>query len=635
MCGIAGIYHFIDLPINENDINLMVHSLRHRGPDGEGTWYNDRKNIALGHTRLSILDLSSAGKQPMNYLNNRYYITLNGEIFNFIELKEELKNLNHHFKTESDTEVVLAAYHEWGEKMLSKFNGMWAFAIYDTLNNSIFISRDRFGVKPLYYYQNHEKILFASEVQAIHKVLGNQHPLDELVIKDVAKGSFYNHGTERTYLKDVYSLPGGYNLSIKNNQISINQWYSLKKVNVPKKFKKQATALKELISDACRLRLRSDDANGTCLSGGVDSGSITALINNFNQTNESRFNNYTHRGFCASFPNSPIDEKEAAQTLADKLGSKLDIVSITPPTKEELELAMFQCDGPMHALAFFPIWQLSKYIKAQGISVTLDGQGPDEMLGGYRPLEEALMAAIQLKKPFWFYDVYQTYAAQGETSQFSSKQYAKEILHNTIAFYTCKPKIKIRQFARKLLKKNIPPISTPPADYLNPVKKTEAYNNALDNSLFEQFFQAPLPGILNQYDRCSMAHGVECRMPFMDYRVVEFIFSLPVDSKVGGGYTKKVLREAVKDILPDETRLNKFKIGFNAPIVDWFKGPLKDFMLELMTSEEFASSLFFDGKTILANYKHFLDSENPHWNEAWQFWPPVHLTWWLKHNKIA
>jgi asparagine synthase (glutamine-hydrolysing) len=634
MCGISGIIHFNNNPVEQDDIALLEKAIKHRGPDGQAVWFNNQRNIVLGHTRLSILDLSNAGKQPMGYLEDRYHITLNGEIYNFIEIKEELKSKNYVFSTETDTEVVLAAFHEWGENMLSRFNGMWAFAIYDVVNDSLFLSRDRYGVKPLYYYLNDQKLIFASEVQAIHKLLGNQHPLDELVIKDISSGSFYNHGTSRTYLKNVNTLPGGFNITIKNNKAIIKQWYHLNKVTIPKSFKKQAEQLKELISDACKLRLRSDVAIGTCLSGGVDSGSISSIINKFNLNSEDRFNNYSHRSFSASFPGSPIDEKESTQLLADKLGSKLDIIDIFPPSKSELEEAMKECDGPMHALAFYPIWKLYKHINEQGIKVTLDGQGPDEMLGGYRPIQEALQAAIQLKKPFWFHDIYQTYAAQGESDQFSSSGYAKEARKMILIACARFPMKKAWALIRNLLVDKKSVFIEPSKSCLKPIKTPEKGTNKLDESLFKQFFQDPLPGILNQYDRCSMSQGVECRMPFMDYRIVEFVFSLPVESKVGNGYTKRVLREAMKNILPDETRLNKRKIGFNAPIVDWFKKPLKDFMLEIMNSKEFLNSIYFNGNEIKDHYLKFLETEKPDWNTAWQFWPPVHLTWWLKYNKI-
>jgi asparagine synthase (glutamine-hydrolysing) len=294
---------------------------------------------------------------------------------------------------------------------------------------------------------------------------------------------------------------------------------------------------------------------------------------------------------------------------------------MTSPTIEELEDAMKSCDGPMHALAFFPIWKLYKYIKKEGITVTLDGQGPDEMLGGYRPIEDALWTAIELQKPWWFYDIYRTYAAQGETAHFSSKKFAKRITLEIIKFT---PKIIIKTLLRRIGLYNKP-------DLLQ--KSKGEFKNLLDKSLYNQFFNTPLPGILNQYDRCSMAHGVECRMPFMDYNIVEFIFSLPPESKVGNGYTKYVLREAMKGILPDETRLNKKKIGFNAPIVDWFKGNLREWMLSQMEKSSFQECEYFNGRELLSKFNNFLQNPNAQWGEAWSFWPPIHIAWWLEFIK--
>jgi asparagine synthase (glutamine-hydrolysing) len=636
MCGIAGIINFNKTPVLKEEIDILTDAVKHRGPDGRGVWLDGKNTVALGHRRLSILDLSENGKQPMSYADGRYWITFNGEIYNFLEIRKELENKGYYFNSDSDTEVILAAYQEYGEKMLDKFNGMWAFAIYDSAEKKLFLSRDRFGIKPLYYYKNENKFVFSSEVQAIHKILGNKHPLDKKVVNDIASGSFINHGSNGTYLEDVFSLPGGFNLILsKDGEIDSEEWYKFKKVEVPKDFKKQAEKLKELIYNACILRLRSDVPIGTCLSGGVDSGGITALINSFKPEKNSRFSNYTHRGFCASFPNTPIDEGKSARRLAEKLGSRLDVVEVQAPSKKELEEAMEQCDGPMNALAFFPIWSLYRYIKGQGIAVTLDGQGPDEMLGGYRPISEALKAAIELKSPKWFWDVYKTYSSQGESKQFSSKWFTRKVI--AVLFFR-----RIVTIVSEIAAwSGFPRMKGDLGKFLNPnrnklifSRKSIFFSNSLDASLFSQFFQSPLPGILNQYDRCSMAHGVECRMPYMDYRIVEFVFSLPPESKVGGGYTKRVLREAMKGILPDEVRLNKLKIGFNAPIVDWFKGPLKEFMLEQMDKKEFMESIFFSGKELRKEFDNFLKSSNPDWNEAWKFWPPVHLTWWINYNNI-
>lgn len=631
MCGIAGIYNLRGKQVLRQDLDILVDALDHRGPDGRGVWIEN--NVGLGHLRLAILDLSDNGKQPMSYDNGRYWITLNGEIYNFIEIRNTLESEGYKFTSQSDTEVILAAYKKWHEKMLDKFNGMWAFAIFDTKKHTLFLSRDRFGVKPLYYYIDSERFVFASEVQAIHKLLGIDHQLNKKVIMDIASGSFNNHGTDQTYLQNVFALPGGYNLLVHGNKGKLIKWYELNRVKVHDKFTDQAVHLRELIKDACLLRLRSDVPIGTCLSGGVDSSSISAVIDKFNETN-TRFTKYTHKAFCAGFPETPIDESKKAKLLAKKLQIKLDIVDIKAPTEKELVDAMKQCDGPMHALAFYPIWSLYKYIKNQKVTVTLDGQGPDEMLGGYNPLYEALTAAIELKKPGWFVDLYRTYSMQGETKQFSSWRHSLKIL--TFVLFK-----KFIIFDVNILaslgflrpKKELALRMNHNVFKFQYIRKPIKFSNTLDKSLYNQFFQTPLPGILNQYDRCSMAHGIECRMPFMDYRIVEYVFSLPPQSKVGGGYTKRVLREAMKGIVPSEILFNKTKLGFNAPIVDWFKGPLKDFMYKQMSTPTFINSTYFNGVEIKKSFDKFINNPHAQWEEAWKFWPPVHLAWWINYNR--
>jgi asparagine synthase (glutamine-hydrolysing) len=612
MCGIAGILHFSQEPISEASINKLTDAVAHRGPDGRGIWFNQTQTVALGQRRLSILDLSEAGKQPMPDQTGRYWITFNGEIYNFLEIRAELIAKGYQFHSESDTEVILAAYQAWGQAMLHKFNGMWAFAIYDTQQDELFVARDRFGVKPLYYYLADKILVFASEIQAIHKIIGKNHELNLLVVNDLLRGKSAFHGTTQTYLKDVLSLGGGQSFLVKNGNLQVQTWYHLPLVQPPKTLAAQAEILRELCIDACKLRLRSDVPIGTCLSGGLDSGSITAIISKL-QPEGNRFAHYTHRGFCAAFPNSTIDESLDAAYLSKQLGSKLDIVDILPPNAFELEEAMLNCDGFMHALAFYPIWKLYKYIKNQGITVTLDGQGPDEMLGGYSPIQEGLKSAIQAKNIAWFLDIYQTYSQAGEFAGVSAKNNAYQALKSVV-----KDEVKGLLGKKKVIIPNLESIRNP----VNPAW------NELDNSLYKQFFQAPLPSILNQYDRASMASGVECRMPFMDYRIVEFVFSLPTTSKVGGGFTKRVLREAMNGILPDETRLRKRKIGFNAPIVEWFRGSLQSWMADQMASQNFLQNSYFDGKKIQADFEQFAKSDKPQWDYAWLFWPPVHFAWW-------
>ena len=312
--------------------------------DADGIWLDNSTGLALGHRRLSIIDLSEAGKQPMSYGNDRYWITYNGEIYNYVELRIELEKKGHTFKTKTDTEVILASFAEWGAESVAKFNGMWAFAIYDSSKKQLFLSRDRYGIKPLYYYRAPSLFAFASEVKSLHGMLGHSHELNKAVLRNIAAGSFLNHGTEYTYLQNVFSLPAGFNAFVSFDGLRKTEWYVLRKVAVPSALKEQSLALMELLTDACSLRLRSDVPVATCLSGGLDSGSITATIKEIID-NIVITNTYTHRAFCAAFPGSPIDESKAAQKLADQFGSKLDIVLINPPSADELEAAMAACDG--------------------------------------------------------------------------------------------------------------------------------------------------------------------------------------------------------------------------------------------------------------------------------------------------
>jgi asparagine synthase (glutamine-hydrolysing) len=607
MCGIVGVSPAVEI----SSFKRILKSVAHRGPDGEGIWQDPEGRIQLGHRRLSIIDLSSDGYQPMSF--NEFTIVFNGEIYNYIELKNELQKKGYSFNTHTDTEVLLKAFHCWGEKCLPMLNGMWAFAIFNSNTKSLFLCRDRFGEKPLYYFFDQERFCFASEVQSIHKMLGNSHPLNNRVITELISGRNSWHGREDTYLANVKVLQAGSYLRWNfAGVLELKKWYKLEARIVPDKFSDQAETLKSILIDSCQLRLRSDVPVGTCLSGGVDSGSITAIINGSLITEK---NNNTHRSFCAAFPNTPIDESGKAARLANQLGAKLDVIKVESPSPDELSLAMQSCDGPMHALAFYPIWKLYQYIRSQNIIVTLDGQGPDEMLGGYRPLIQAVQFAYRSFSPLYLYDVFRTYRDQGESPQFSSKTWAKQALKSTLVNES-------KRLIKRAMFRNGSEFGSHPYR-----------TNPLDEELYREFFSDPLPGILQQYDRCSMAHGVECRMPFLDYRVVEFIFSLMPQSKVGGGYTKHILRESVKGLLPEETRLDKIKIGFNAPIVDWYRGPLREWMLDWMGDKSFRESSFFDGKDLKKEFEIFLKNSKPNWDEAWKFWGSIHYVWWNNNVK--
>jgi asparagine synthase (glutamine-hydrolysing) len=374
--------------------------------------------------------------------------------------------------------------------------------------------------------------------------------------------------------------------------------------------------------DACRIRLRSDVPIATCLSGGVDSSSVAAVIHRGLPLKDDRTATDFHRVFCAAFPGTMLDETHEAKSLARALGADLTVCEITPPSPDRLMEAISSCDGPMHALAFYPIWELYGKIAEAGIKVTMDGQGPDEMLGGYIwTVQSGLRAALLQGNLRWFRDLLWTYSGLGESPYFSSEAFVRANLLDLVK----SPLSKLKRFILSRTFQDVKS-SGPDLVFANPMPLGL---DPLEQELYRQFCQAQLPTILQQCDRCSMAHGVESRMPFMDYRIVEFVFSLPNESLVGGGFTKRILRKAVDGLVPDATRLNKVKIGFNAPIVEWYAGPLRELMLDTMRSAEFRQSMYCEGDAWSIVFEQWL--RNPRWNGAWGFWAPVHFILW-KHQ---
>ena len=609
MCGILGGYGQI---ADDTVLEAALLRLSRRGPDGGSSWQSQQEGhrVWLGHRRLSIIDLSERGTQPMHY--EGLSLSFNGEIFNYQELRAELRGAGYQFDSDTDSEVLLKAWHHWGPDCLHRFNGMWAFALWSAPEQKLYLCRDRFGIKPLYYYQQAGALYFGSEIQALLGTQDSSPALHAPVLENIARSRFDWQGGTDTYIKDLHILPGGHLLSIgPDMQASVQQWYELRRVEVPADFETQAAALRELLFDACRLRMRSDVSIATCLSGGVDSTSISASL--YELERQGSFEQFSHKAFCAAFPGTKIDESTKARSFANSIGVELDLLNITAPGADELEGIMEAYDGPAHALAFYPIWKLYERIASQGIKVTLDGQGPDEMLGGYHPVKAALRSAIRSGSWSRVQDVLDTYGAQKGKEGKELKDWKRSLLKE-IGIDEAKNPL------RKLLGKKVPL-----GERENPIAR-----DAFDEDLFQQFFRAPLPAILQQYDRCSMGSSIECRMPFMDYRIVEFVFSLPSSSKVGNGYTKRVLRAAMQGISPDEIILDKRKIGFNAPIIDWFKGPLREWMGDQINSQDFISSPYFDGAAHKAAFERFLTADTPDWAQAWNLWGPVHVTWWLR-----
>lgn len=576
MCGILG-----SVPYTENNLFLnALDTIAHRGPDGYGLWQDEGQKITLGHRRLAILDLSENGKQPMHFHN--YVITFNGEIYNFLEIKQELILKGHKFYTESDTEVILAAYQEWREDCLLKFNGMWAFAIWDKSTEKLFIARDRFGVKPLYYSFVNKKFIFASEMKALFSFLPEVRIADNF--EELKNDLFGYEHTEKCLIHGIKRFPAGSYayLDIAHQSLKISRYWNTKEhlIKVPKSYSEQVEQFRELFIDACKIRMRSDVPIGTALSGGLDSSATISTMAYIGKQNVGqRVSKDWQHAFVATFPNTFLDEKYYAQKVVEDIQIPATYIEIDPVKGiDDLERYLYFFEE-LYLTSPIPMMETYKAIRTNGVIVSIDGHGADEMMSGYGHIPLALyncghsitkiknilnilpylqaIDSIQIQKVKYDWTWYRNYLAKhiGRGKKNAMKYYLKSILG--------------------LLEKEIP---------------EKAQYGVLNKALYEMFHVTILPTLLRNYDRYSMTNGVEIRMPFMDYRLVSYAFSLPWESKVKNGYSKSIIRDAMKGIVTDEVRLRKTKIGFNTPIVDWIKGGWKEYLLDVIHSTDFNQS---------------------------------------------
>jgi len=521
MCGIVGILKIKDA-IDREELDRFTDALAHRGPDGRSTFFDG--NIGLGHRRLAILDLSDAGKCPMPYGGKdgkRYWITYNGEIYNFLELRNELKVLGYKFNTETDTEVILASYAQWGKDCLLRFNGMWAFAIWDSIEKILFVARDRFGIKPLYYSSSPEYFIFASEIKAFLDLKNFPVKLNNEIIPQIIQNSYAHEGiTNQTLMKNLLRLPSGHCMIVNNDgRYTLEKWWET--VNhipqIPERYEDQVARFSDLFMDAVRIRMRSDVAIGTCLSGGLDSSSVACSmyhINSISRTEDlERCPKDWQQTFIATFPGTKIDEKEYADEIVRHTNAIPHYWIFDGDKALKSIIDSVWATEDIYGGLVVPHWSIYRELRINKVVVSLDGHGSDELLGGYPQYLDWTM-------------------------------------------------------------------------------------NQVNQNLFNAFHYSLLPAILRIYDRCSMAHGVESRMPFMDWRLVTFSFGLPPESKFGGGYTKRILRDAMKDIVPEIILQRTFKIGFNSPMIEWFNGGMKPLIQKVLNHTLWLDSPFWNGRML-------------------------------------
>ena len=650
MCGIAGLWHFDGMNISPPVLQAMTDALSHRGPDGHGIYVEG--TIGLGHRRLAILDLSPTGHQPMSYADGRYWITYNGEVYNFLELRQELEGLGHSFLGTNDTEVILAAYDQWGPACLNRFNGMWAFAIWDARERTMFLARDRFGIKPLFYLRQPESFAFASEWKAFLALPGLSPRVDWSTFTTALHDPYCQEGISECLVEDVRRLLPGHYMLVRLHEIRISRWWCTHDhlVETPSSLSEQAKQFRELFVDACRLRMRSDVPIGTCLSGGLDSSSIVsalAAISADGACRSERLAQDWQQAFIATFPDTPVDERAYADLVVRHAGVQAHYV--TPSPKDflsHIEDVVFHLEALDSGL-MIQLWTIYSHLRQANVVVTLDGHGGDELLGGY---SSHVIAALQAsgKRGQWpgrYLELLRTYEAMYRPSPGSMRpgQGRMSLVSTTNGW----AQMAQRWFGRAGLRWPVAADRAPSvSDFITAdargIDRTPgpqdiwiAGMDELGFVFYRLFHQTMLPTILRNFDRMSMAHGVEIRMPFMDWRLVQYGFSLPPESKIGRSYTKLVLREAMRGMVPEPVLVRRDKLGFTPPLADWFRYDLSDWLLDLMTSRMFLDNPLWDGAALRNMVETGLHDRSLTWNTLSIVWPFVHAALWLKRFDTA
>lgn len=571
MCGIAGIVSKNIRLISKERIRSATECLRHRGPDDEGAWINDEGTVALGHRRLSIIDLSHDAAQPMSYLN-RYWIIHNGELYNYIELKEQLARRGYQFHSQSDTEVIVAAYDAWKSDCLQQFEGMFAFAIWDEKEKRLFAARDRFGEKPFFFFYDDEQLLFASEIKSLWSLGAGKEVNCAMLYNFLTIGYTCNPSDPReTFYQNIYKLPAAsfFIYSLADHQLEIEKYWQVYP-EVKAISEQDANAqFKDLFSQSIKRRLRSDVNIGTSLSGGLDSSAVVAFCD------QQLADHYTHKCFTASFEGFEKNELKYAEQVAEKFGLEHHVAEIKETeTVDLMSKTMHYQEEPVgsaSALAQFKVFQLAKQ---NGVTVLLDGQGADEVLAGY----------FKYYKWYWL-ELYR----DKKLKKSEELKAAKELGINESFGIKNKLAALFPEFAAGILqtRKSKKAFHHPDLDrefvFLN--KQNFYYTTPtgfdLNGALYYNAFVNGLEELLRLADRNSMAHAVEVRLPFLDRSLVEFLFSLPPGFKIHNGWTKWLLRKNVETKLPQEIVWRKDKVGFEPPQKKWMGNAMvKDAIIE-------------------------------------------------------
>ncbi len=589
MCGIVGL---VTKKEKENTIKLMSDRIKHRGPDGDGYFIDG--DVALGHRRLSIIDLSS-GDQPMFNEDGSVVTVFNGEIYNYQELKEELIALGHDFKTKSDTEVLVHGYEEWHTDLPKHLRGMFAFAIYDKNKNEVFLARDNFGIKPLYFAKMNDTFMFASEIKAFLDVPDFEKIFNESILETYLEFSFVP--TNETFFKGVHRLDAGCSLLYKDGEIKLNKYFKLDFKEENMSFEDAVKNISDVMKDSVEKHLIADVEVGSFLSSGIDSSYIVSLAK-------------PDKTYTVGYENKKYDETMYAKDLAEKLGIKNESKIITKEEYlENISKIMYHLDEPTSDPAAISLYFVAK-LASKDLKVVLSGEGADEFFGGYNYYREEVDYKFYNKLPFCIRHAIGKVASifpEGRGFNFLVRRGEK--LENS---YIGVNRNFSSKMAKKVLKNNYE---------LEAIHVTKDVYNEFKNYSNIDKMQAIdinfwlMKDILLKADRMTMASSIEGRVPFIDKEVFKVASHLPFDYKVTKENTKVALRAAAKEVIPTEAYKKK-KLGFPVPVREWIKeGDFKEEVEKTLNSD--VANKYFNTKIINKMFEKHVNGKKDNYRKIW------------------
>jgi asparagine synthase (glutamine-hydrolysing) len=589
MCGIAGQYCPEGQEPDRELLARMSEQLIHRGPDGVGT--EVRGCMGLVHRRLAIIDLSDDGLQPMTNEDKTLWLVYNGEIYNYLELREELVKKGHSFHSQSDTEVILHAYEEWGTGCLQRFNGMWAFALWDEKTRQLFCARDRFGIKPFYYTEAGGSFLFASEIKALLS-----HPDAGKTPDDETLGTYLAWGVQdhsaRTMFDGILQLKPAHALIVtKEGSHTPYQYWDVTingAVRSDAGCEQEQGRFLDLLRDAARIHLRSDVAVGTCLSGGIDSSTLTLIINDLIRDEAPASVSDRQKTFSVVFTDKRFDESRYIDEIVAVTGVDSHRTEPAPEKLwDDIDRLVWVQDEPFGSLSIYAQYCVMRLARGN-VKVVLDGQGADELLAGYLAYQASyirgLVHALRLGSAL--------------------VEVAGSIRYHGGFFKSAFGQVFTRRSRRHLL--------------TGMALKEDRYSGSLPEVLHRELTSTNLPALLHYEDRNAMAFSLESRVPYLDVRFVEYVASLPLGQKIRNGVTKIALRKSVKGIIPESIRCRMDKMGFVTPEEIWMKETLRPFVLAVLGSDSFRARPYWNAGAVMEDYLAFLEGRSAYSPEVWR-----------------